>query len=216
MRFPSLLQKFISDGANVNATVSYGRTPLLQALFINPDLSNYSHFRVINAEVVKMLIDAGAKVNVTDSQGLTLLLQALINRTIHAEVVKMLIDAGAKVNVTDSQGRTPLRFALMNNGSVKKIDELIKAGASLKGVTFVDAIKHYAYDSLLDAIIRKGADINAVLPSQFGGPISPLWYTLLLGKNIYESLLERGADVNKHIDRLIQSNYNLTRLTTTN
>ena len=81
----------------------------------------------------------------------------------------MLIDAGAKVNVTDSQGRTPLRFALMNNGSVKKIDELIKAGASLKGVTFVDAIEHYAYDSLVDAIIRKGADINAVLPSQFGG-----------------------------------------------
>ena len=124
VRFPSLLQKFISDGANVNATYSHGRTPLLQALYIYPDLSNYSHFRVINAEVVKMLIDAGAKVNVTDSQGLTPLLQALINRKIHAEVVKMLIDAGAKVNVTDSQGRTPLRFALMNNGSVKKLMSL--------------------------------------------------------------------------------------------
>ena len=40
---------------------------------------------------------------------------------------------------------------------------------------------------------------------------STLVYTFTR-KNIYESLLERGADVNKHIDRLIQSRVDLTRL----
>ena len=74
----SLVRCLIDNGANINKTDVYGRTPLMMA-------AEYGHL-----DVVKLLIDNGANINKTDVRGRTPLMMAASYG--HLDVVKLLLD----------------------------------------------------------------------------------------------------------------------------
>ena len=79
------VQRYVQEGADVNATVSGGFTPLMSA-------AKYAHL-----DVVKFLVDKGANVNAKDGNGTTPLIYAEIGglqvaENARLEVVKFLVD----------------------------------------------------------------------------------------------------------------------------
>src|SRR5205085_1643759 len=72
-----LVEKILSDGADVNAADQFGWRPLSRAIDVN------------SAQVVRRLLDAGAGINATDRDGSTALDLAL--RRGRSEIVQVLL-----------------------------------------------------------------------------------------------------------------------------
>ena len=113
--------------ADVNATTSYGETPLHKAAHNGP------------ASIVSVLLAAGAEVSIKRSDGETPLHLAAGNG--HADIASMLLSAGADVNAEDNYGNTPLHEP--DNASVVSV--LLAAGAE------VNAKNQYGDTPLRDA-----------------------------------------------------------------
>jgi hypothetical protein len=106
----------LKDGANIDATNNYGRTPLMLALCFN------------EPKIAEFLIEKKANINATCDYGWTPLMFALHDST--AEIAELLIEKGALINVTNILGWTPLMFALAC--STPKITKLlIEKGANV-------------------------------------------------------------------------------------
>jgi hypothetical protein len=119
------IQREIKHGADVNAKLKGGETPL--------------HFATQNAysehgvRIVRILIENGADVNALDSSN---------NSPLHwasnwgrERIYKLLIDNGAKINAINSDGETPLDWAI--NEDEYRNQKLLrshgaKTGAELK------------------------------------------------------------------------------------
>jgi ankyrin repeat protein len=110
------IQKFISTGADPNATDIFGCgwTPLRWVAHSGPDTC------------LKMLIAAGVNIAATDEFGRTPLHWAVDSR---ADRVQTLIDAGADLSATDIRGQTPLHYAACG-GYDACIQALVAAGAN--------------------------------------------------------------------------------------
>ena len=124
----------INDGANVNAKVSGGFTPLIFAAAINP-----------NPEVITVLIHAGADVNARTDEGwsaeggLSPLMAAVVDKSLYPDSIMALINAGADVNAKNRAGWTPLILAAGNdNSNPDIIRALIDAGADVNARTIED------------------------------------------------------------------------------
>jgi len=92
----------IQKGANVNAGMKFGITPLLVAAQFN------------QPQIVQLLLDKKADIDHADQEGFTALHFAAQNG--NEVIANMLLDNGAKINVNDKTTKaTPLEIAIENN-----------------------------------------------------------------------------------------------------
>ncbi|MFP4374136.1 MAG: ankyrin repeat domain-containing protein [Spirochaetaceae bacterium] len=112
-----VVRTLIDNGADVNASDVFGRTPL--------------HLAVSHPEVVELLLDAGAGVDARDQLSNTPLHRAVPS----LETVDALIRAGADVNARNTGGNTPLDIAMRYGNSrraVEVVQRLVEAGAGVE------------------------------------------------------------------------------------
>ena len=120
-----MARMLIDYGANVNATSSSGRTPLIIA-------SEKDQLWAID-----LLLDFGADKELCNSSGATALIEAV--KAGHLRIVQKLLWRGANANARDDTGWTALRHAteglLYDGGSDKQdiIDALMDRGGTYDG-----------------------------------------------------------------------------------
>ncbi|EAX91611.1 ankyrin repeat protein, putative [Trichomonas vaginalis G3] len=179
----SLLEYFISNGADINAKDRIGLTPLHSAAKNN------------SKETAEILISNGADINAKDRIGLTPLHYAA--KYNNKEIAEILISNGADINAKDEDGSTPLHYAAMNN-SKETAEILISNGADINAKDIIGLTPlHYAAmnnsKETAEILISNGADINA---KDIIG-LTPLHYAAMNdNKETAEVLISNGADIN--------------------
>ncbi len=114
------VEQALKDGADVNASDSWGRTALLVATQLR------------KTPVIKLLIERKADVNAANRNDITPLIAAAQGG--NEEAVALLLAAGANPNLGDNLGWTPLMWAASRNrGAI--VERLIDAGADASMVT---------------------------------------------------------------------------------
>ncbi|EAY13676.1 ankyrin repeat protein, putative [Trichomonas vaginalis G3] len=212
----SLLEYFISNGADINAKTKGGLTPLHIAAFKNYQETSeilISNGADINAktefswtplhiaarnnckETSEILISNGADINAKTKDGWTPLHLAARNNC--KETSEILISNGADINAKTEDGWTPLHLAARNN--CKETSEiLISNGADINAKTEDDWTPlHLAAinnsKETLEILISNGADINAKTEDDW----TPLHLAAINNsKETLEILISNGADIN--------------------
>ena len=150
-------------------------------------------------EAARLLIDAGADVNAREANGISPLVMAITNR--HTPVAALLLSRGADPNAADWWGRTPLWSAV----DMRNLD--------LDSRTFENGVERAPVLELIEALIAKGADVNARVkefPPQrrFMMPLGSLAWVDVTGQTAFwraslsadlplmKLLLSKGADPN--------------------
>lgn len=118
------IKEKISQGINVNAIDSKGRTALNQAIINN------------KVAIVQILIQAGANPNLKteNSKGYSSLMISLSRRKIDYEIFKILLNSGGDINETSSEGQTVLMFAVSTlnlESGLKAVKQLLKLGVDV-------------------------------------------------------------------------------------
>jgi ankyrin repeat protein len=98
-------------------------------------------------DAIRQLVAAGANLGTADPNGVTPLMMAITNG--HVAAAEFLVGAGADVRAADWWGRTPLWAAV----EIRNLD--LRSGATDNGIDRGEAL------ALIDALIAKGADVNA-------------------------------------------------------
>jgi len=120
----TLVKKILSEGANINAIDSSGRTALLEAAWSGHN------------DIVKFLIEKGADINTCDSTGYTPLMRA--SEEGNDSVVSTLIQKGADANAAGKvRGTTALMLAA-EQGHIKCIEKLLDGGAKINAIDQYD------------------------------------------------------------------------------
>ncbi|EAX93806.1 ankyrin repeat protein, putative [Trichomonas vaginalis G3] len=147
---PSLLEYFLSHGANINGKIQNGKTALHIATYYN------------SKEIAEVLISHGANINEKDAYNRTALhMAALFNCK---ETAELLISHGANVNEKDNNGQTVLHYAAYINS--KEIAELlISHGANINekdrdGKTALQVAAEFNCKRSAELLISHGANIN--------------------------------------------------------
>ena len=172
----AMVRRLLQAGAHPNLALLLGETPLMLAS------------RSGNADVVTQLLDKGANVNARGPRGQTALMWAVAEQ--HPEVVKVLLSHGADIRAqsdTLSQvmavpphgkleynrsipfgGETALMFAA-RVGDLASAQLLLSAGANVNdkdawGVSAMVLAAHSGFTEMVEFLLDKGADANAVGP----------------------------------------------------
>ena len=174
------VERLLAQGADVNATDEYGRTPLHLA---------------DDPKIAEMLLAKGASLNAPDNTGNTPLHIAAVYGNV--EVMKLLIVKGAEVNArAPVSGWTPLHSAALQ-GQLEAAKVLLAAGADPNAkASLGDTPLHFGamkgYDQLVALLLDKGADVNA----KGNNALTALHYAAEKGyRSVVEVLLAHGADV---------------------
>ena len=115
-RLSDVTRLLLEHGADINARVEDGRTPLHVAA---------ENGRV---EVVRVLHEHGANIGAEDDEGRTPLHLAANYGDV--ETVHVLLEYGANIGAKSNQGRTPLHLAV-NHGSAEVVRVLLEHGADV-------------------------------------------------------------------------------------
>lgn len=155
--------------------------------------------------IAKALIEKGADVNIKDNIDWTPLHHAASNGK--AAVAKLLIEHGANVNAKGGievvsgrkRNETPLHEASRYN-HIEIVKVLVEHGANINEKNFEkitplhEAVKHYESEKMVEYLISKGAEINAICkdsdcptPFFYGVPYHNL--------KTLELLIKNGADL---------------------
>ncbi len=143
---------FIEKGTDVNATDSYGATPLHYAA------------RRGHKELVEFLIAKGADVNAQDKRSLAALHVAAAHG--HKDVAALLIDNAADINAKGQWGYTPIYYAAWSKVT-EVVEILLEEGVDVNtkdkwGWTPLHYMAEYDYyRNMAEFLIVKGADVNA-------------------------------------------------------
>lgn len=150
-------------------------------------------------EAARLLLDAGADVNAADANSISPLVMAITNR--HTAVASLLLARGANATAADWWGRTPLWAAV----DMRNLD--------LDSRTLENGVERGPVLELIEALIAKGADVNARVkefPPQrrFMMPLGSLAWVDFTGQTpfvraalsadvpLMKLLLSKGADPN--------------------
>jgi uncharacterized protein len=173
---PAMVKRLLQAGAHPNLALLLGETPLMIAS------------RSGNADVVTQLLDKGANVNARGPRGQTALMWAVAEQ--HPDVVKVLLSHGADIRARSDAlsqvmavpphgkleynrsipfgGETALMFAA-RVGDVASATILLAAGANVNdadawGVSAMVLAAHSGFTGMVEFLLDKGADANAVGP----------------------------------------------------
>jgi len=180
-----LVERFLQDGADLNAVDSCGQTALFHAVNMH------------NKDLVERFLKRGAKANVQSKSRLTPIHVAV--QKCSKEVVEMLLNAGAIVDCRAADGATPLHLACdrKNMDSLGIVELLISRGADVnlasdEGITALHAAAG-GPSEVVELLLKEGADINA----ETADARTPLHCAVEVGckKNV-ELLLDKGAAIN--------------------
>lgn len=132
----------------VNATDSFGKTPLLYAS------------RRGDLEAVKALIDNGADVNLSDSMRRSPLHMAARSRSI--PIIKSLIKSGADPNAANFLNELPAHYACYEENSARLVKPLVDAKSDINlpskyGRTMLDIAVQSDSPALVKYLIDSGA-----------------------------------------------------------
>jgi ankyrin repeat protein len=113
--------------------------------------------------VIEMLLNAGADINATSKEGATALCCAAFLG--NSRTALLLLEHGAEANVAPRCDKDPLGSAVNYNNAVL-FSALLEAGAVMRsfadGETALTLASHLGRDAFVPALIRAGADVNAV------------------------------------------------------
>ncbi len=130
----------------MRAPVGGAKTPLLYATR-QGDLAS-----------TRLLVEAGAALEQSDANGVTPLLNAILNASVasrssrptgHLDVAYYLMEQGADINARDWYGQTPLWAAV----DLRNLE--------VPGATRENGIDRDAAYGLIEALLQRGADVNA-------------------------------------------------------
>jgi ankyrin repeat protein/beta-lactamase regulating signal transducer with metallopeptidase domain len=209
----TMLKRLISEGCDINALGSGGRTPLFLAV------------RFGHKDMVEVLLNEGADVNIAPDIWPPLI---LATRTGKKEIAAMLLKKGADITAQDLVGLTAMGIAKVRGdtetvellsararqldpekeimtifdyvqiGDAEKIKSLIAAGQDVNtktknGEVALHGAAWRGRREIAELLIQNGADVNI----QSKGGATPLWTACQRGKTeIVELLLANGADIN--------------------
>lgn len=177
-----MVRRLLLAGADVNAILPNGCTPLLYALAGN------------RVSMAKLLLEHGADISITTKEGESaLMLSALMG---NLELVEKLLDMGAEVDAEDDGGWTALMAACM------KSDRVSNRHASVSNVFAYSHLKHRKVHTATPAVrralvarlIRAGADVNHEARDGW----TPIAVAACEGREfIVKQLLQAGAKCNQ-------------------
>jgi ankyrin repeat protein len=200
----AIVRALLAAGANPNTALLAGETPVMVAA------------RAGKAAVVELLLAKGANVNARGSRKQTALMWAIAQK--HPDVVKVLLAHGADLSLRSEKwtqvmavpphGYLPYNkevpagdeTALLFAARVGDLDSarlLVHAGANVNdadawGVSAVTLAAHSGFADLVDFLLEKGADPNAMKAG-----FAPLHEAIMRrDDHIVASLLARGANAN--------------------
>jgi ankyrin repeat protein len=200
----AVVKGLLSAGANPNAALLAGETPLMVAA------------RAGKTPVVELLLARGANVNARGSRKQTALMWAVAQK--HSDVVQVLLAHGADLSLRSERwsqvmavpphgylpynreipagDETALLFAA-RVGDLESARLLVKAGANVNdadawGVSAVTLAAHSGFADVVDLLLEKGADPNAMKAG-----FAPLHEAIMRrDERIVASLLAHGANAN--------------------
>jgi uncharacterized protein len=196
------VRRLLQAGANPNATLLLGETPLMVAA------------RSGNADVVQQLVTRGANVNARAARGQTALMWAVAQK--HPAVVRVLLAGGADVHTRSESWsqmeavsphgvpeynreipygkNTALMFAA-RVGDLESARLLVTAGANVNdedawGISVVTLAAHSGFVDLVEFLLDKGAD-----PNRSAAGFAPLHEAIMRrDEPLVRTLLAHGAD----------------------
>ncbi|EAY17234.1 ankyrin repeat protein, putative [Trichomonas vaginalis G3] len=182
---PSLLEYFLSRGANINAKVERGETAL--------------HYATLNnsKETAEFLISHGANINEKDNDGETALHLAALNN--YTETAEVLISHGANINEKNEFLRTALHYAAEYDNGKETAEVLISHCANINekdeyGQTTLHWAAWYNRKETADVLISHGANINE---KDEDGRTALHFAALNNSKETADFLISHGANINE-------------------
>ena len=180
--YPNIVSFAVDKGADINITLSDGRTLLQLALYFKSYKA--THF----------LIQKGVELNGADGRDANLL---LVTSQETYEIAKLLVANGIDINAGDKEFSNPLQAA-SHNGNTRLVQLLIEKGAdvNIQGGKYGNALQVACVrkgHTTANFLLRKGANVNA----QGGYYGNALQAACSIGdEKIVDLLLRNGAHIN--------------------
>ena len=155
----------------INATDSFGKTPLLYAS------------RRGDLKAVKSLINNGADVNISDSMRRSPLHMAARSRSV--PIIRCLMNSGADPNAANFLNESAAHYACYEENGVALVQPLVNAKSDVNlrskyGRTMLDIAAQFGHPALVKYLIKSGAKTEGSKPTQW--ELEPLGRAIL-GKN---------------------------------
>ncbi len=185
---PTIIQKLIAGGADIDALDSAGDTPLHHAL-------KAGKWEMAKTLIDKNLIGKKANVNALDGEGNTPLYMVLTKDLKQADNLAMadfLVKNGADIDAAGSSGDTMLNLLISKN-NLEAVKFLVLNGAAINDFgSLIDPIAENASLELLQFLKEQGADLTA---TDSGGR-TILYFAYFLGRlDMVGWLLEQQVDL---------------------
>lgn len=180
------VQELLEQGVEVNVRNSAGASPLL--------------YGVVNADIVRLLLQHKANPNAVSDSGMTPLLSA-VSRGQSYEVARLLVDAGADVNVTrEGPWDGGALYRAIQSGDARTIQLLFEKGAPIAASGKSFSPLHVAAMvgdlSSVRRLIEAGADLNYFDEGYGEAPGHALsWAMWAEHHDVAAYLIEQGTDL---------------------